>query len=352
MSPQKFNDFNYGQGLPQNMHGGQQISNPYTVNSNTYPMNSNTNYASNYHLMSQSQPGGYYMQPGGMMTGYNNMYPTHNMYPQQYMRPNVQMKSNSSNLPMKQNSLSTKNIGFTSVTTKMVPSDPNSFNHGISMIHGAPGYAKYPGGMEFKMTEVPKQKQMSHPVVMNNFNTFVPLNQQPLSDQNAIKITSASLPMQSSLMARDTPGMATPSPMTQSNPESKKSTNAAKKAKNKGKKGENRNRERWTGRLKFFDESKNYGFLVVDQPQKEDEKDIFVHYDDLKKTNIEKNILSSSKNKYSIRFSFHVFGYNGKSKSSKKAVDLKLLSIHKLDPIDGSETAEPVLLKNELHSDY
>ncbi len=34
---------------------------------------------------------------------------------------------------------------------------------------------------------------------------------------------------------------------------------------------------RFTGRLKFFDEGKNYGFLVMDS----DGSDIFVHFDDL-----------------------------------------------------------------------
>lgn len=285
------------------------------------------------------------------MTGYNNMYPTHNMYPQQYMQSNVHMKSNSNTLPINQNSLSNKNIGFTSMTSKMIPSDQSAYSHSVSMVHGAPGFMKYPVGVEPQMAEVQKPKHMSTPVLMNNFNTFVPHNQQPLSDRNITKITSASQPLQSTIIAKDTFGLSTPSPITQGKSESIKSTSTigSKKSKNKGRKGENRNRERWTGRLKFFDESKNYGFLVVDQPVKDDEKDIFVHYDDLKKTMIEKNILSSSKNKYSILFSFHVFGYNGKSKSSKKAVDLKLISIHKLDPTDGSETAEPMLITNDLY---
>ncbi len=35
------------------------------------------------------------------------------------------------------------------------------------------------------------------------------------------------------------------------------------------------------GRLKFFDEKKNYGFIIKD----DDFMDIFVHYDDLQKGN-------------------------------------------------------------------
>lgn len=45
--------------------------------------------------------------------------------------------------------------------------------------------------------------------------------------------------------------------------------------------GENK---RYTGRLKFFDEGKNYGFIIMDS----DESDIFVHYDDLQKAGITK----------------------------------------------------------------
>lgn len=42
--------------------------------------------------------------------------------------------------------------------------------------------------------------------------------------------------------------------------------------------------ERFTGRLKFFDDGKNYGFIIMDA----DESDIFVHYDDLQKAGITK----------------------------------------------------------------
>lgn len=41
---------------------------------------------------------------------------------------------------------------------------------------------------------------------------------------------------------------------------------------------------RYTGRLKFFDEIKNFGFIIMDN----DGRDIFVHYDDLGKANLPK----------------------------------------------------------------
>ena len=43
-------------------------------------------------------------------------------------------------------------------------------------------------------------------------------------------------------------------------------------------------KKQYTGRLKFFDEGKNYGFIVMDV----DGKDLFVHYDDLKKAGVNK----------------------------------------------------------------
>jgi cold shock CspA family protein len=44
---------------------------------------------------------------------------------------------------------------------------------------------------------------------------------------------------------------------------------------------------RYTGRLKFFDEGKNYGFIVLDT----DNSDVFVHADDLQKVGITKEFL-------------------------------------------------------------
>lgn len=42
--------------------------------------------------------------------------------------------------------------------------------------------------------------------------------------------------------------------------------------------------QRYTGRLKFFDQNGNYGFIIVDAYN----CDLFVHYDDLQKTGIPK----------------------------------------------------------------
>jgi hypothetical protein len=58
-----------------------------------------------------------------------------------------------------------------------------------------------------------------------------------------------------------------------------------------------------------------------------DESDIFVHYDDLQKAGISKEIIKSIKNEMymQIRFSFKVMDYFGKYKKSRKAVDLIII---------------------------
>ena len=80
-------------------------------------------------------------------------------------------------------------------------------------------------------------------------------------------------------------------------------------------------KERYMGRLKFFDEVKNFGFIVMDGT----DKDIFVHYDDLSKANLSKEVLKTAKKGNHIRLSFCCLDYIGKHNRSKKAVDLKLL---------------------------
>ena len=80
--------------------------------------------------------------------------------------------------------------------------------------------------------------------------------------------------------------------------------------------------ERYTGKLKFFDEAKNYGFIIMDA----DSRDIFVHCDDLQKAGIEKERVKSYKqSEGSILFSFKVMEYVGKYDKSRKAVDLIII---------------------------
>eukprot|EP01017_Pseudomicrothorax_dubius_P049639 TRINITY_DN925_c0_g1_i3.p1 TRINITY_DN925_c0_g1~~TRINITY_DN925_c0_g1_i3.p1 ORF type:complete len:480 (+),score=117.28 TRINITY_DN925_c0_g1_i3:92-1531(+) len=80
-------------------------------------------------------------------------------------------------------------------------------------------------------------------------------------------------------------------------------------------------KERYTGRLKFFDEAKNYGFIIMDG----DGSDIFVHFDDLSKANINRELLRSAKAGNMIRMSFGCMNYIGKYNRSRKAVDIQVL---------------------------
>jgi len=81
------------------------------------------------------------------------------------------------------------------------------------------------------------------------------------------------------------------------------------------------NGRRYTGHLKFFDETKNYGFIVMD----EDGSDIFVHFDDLMKANLTKDMLRTAKNGNIIHLTFACMQYVGKYNRSRKAVDIQLL---------------------------
>ena len=56
--------------------------------------------------------------------------------------------------------------------------------------------------------------------------------------------------------------------------------------------------QRYTGRLKFFDQNGNYGFIVVDGYG----VDLFVHYDDLQKTGISKDRFLNIRNSEEMRF--------------------------------------------------
>lgn len=81
--------------------------------------------------------------------------------------------------------------------------------------------------------------------------------------------------------------------------------------------------ERFTGKLKFFDEVRGYGFIVKD----DDEKDIFCHYDDFCKAGININMLRAVKLGQTLRLSFSCLSYIGRHNKSKKAVDLQFISM-------------------------
>jgi len=76
-----------------------------------------------------------------------------------------------------------------------------------------------------------------------------------------------------------------------------------------------------TGKIKFFDEIQNYGFFVLDC----DGTDLFVHYDDLLKSNITKDYIRLAKS-YETRFMFRCISYYGKYSLSYKAVDIQIIN--------------------------
>lgn len=71
------------------------------------------------------------------------------------------------------------------------------------------------------------------------------------------------------------------------------------------------------GRLKFYNEAKEYGFIIMD-----DESEIFVHKADLVKQNIDTRYLAYYKKYYEILMAFTVQEYQGRSKKHRKAVDV------------------------------
>ena len=193
-----------------------------------------------------------------------------------------------------------------------------------------------------------KPKQMSTPNIDNKFAGFGMSEKNFSGAHQTQTILTEASSTTTRTFSQNNLKVAVPTPLGQKTVSQEKKQTPAKsgasKKKSRKKKNDKRNRERLSGRLKFFDEGRKYGFFVIDQT----EQDMFVHYDDLKKTMIPKNLLSSCKNRYSMHFTFHVFEYNGKKKASEKAVDIKLVSIYKIDESENKEIPEPVLLAKDL----
>ena len=71
------------------------------------------------------------------------------------------------------------------------------------------------------------------------------------------------------------------------------------------------------GVLKFFSKKNQYGFIMT-----QNEKDIFVHQDDLEKANVDIKTLNQLKRKFNMILKFRAIDYQGKNKVSRKAIDL------------------------------
>jgi len=74
------------------------------------------------------------------------------------------------------------------------------------------------------------------------------------------------------------------------------------------------------GKLKFFDETQNYGFFVLETGG----SDLFVHYDDFLKSGITLDYIRLAKQN-GLRFSFKRMKYFGKYEVSYKAVEITIL---------------------------
>lgn len=78
----------------------------------------------------------------------------------------------------------------------------------------------------------------------------------------------------------------------------------------------------FTGEIKFFNVKNKYGFILQDDTK----KDVFFHYEDIKKTKISKKMLKKAWDELLFTVSYQVKAYSGKKDASTKAVNIKVLS--------------------------
>lgn len=78
----------------------------------------------------------------------------------------------------------------------------------------------------------------------------------------------------------------------------------------------------FTGDIKFFNVKNKFGFIL----QEDTQKDVFFHYEDIKKTKIPKKMLKKAFEELLFTVSYQVKAYTGKKDASTKAVNIKVLS--------------------------
>lgn len=81
-------------------------------------------------------------------------------------------------------------------------------------------------------------------------------------------------------------------------------------------------KELYEGKLKFFDEKNNFGFITADI--KGTTEDIFIYGSEFEEAKINMDLVRSAKYGHIVMFKFNVAAYFGKYKRSKKAVNLQL----------------------------
>lgn len=82
---------------------------------------------------------------------------------------------------------------------------------------------------------------------------------------------------------------------------------------------------RYFGTLKFFDDFKSFGFIIMDINNSE----IFFHFDDFEQNGVTKEMLMTYRSGNIIRVSFGCMKYIGKYNISMKAIEIKLISMRK-----------------------
>lgn len=83
--------------------------------------------------------------------------------------------------------------------------------------------------------------------------------------------------------------------------------------------------DRMHGYINFLQLEKQFGFFSIVQKNKKDKplKDVFFHFDDIKRAGLNPSILTSMKT-YACRFSFCFLKHTYGAKSSRKAVDIRI----------------------------
>lgn len=79
------------------------------------------------------------------------------------------------------------------------------------------------------------------------------------------------------------------------------------------------------GRLKFYNEQKGFGFIVSS-----DNKDVFVHKDDLSRANINTCQLEYMRGFYEIILKFRYIEYKGKVRNNNKAIDIHVVEVNSI----------------------
>lgn len=86
--------------------------------------------------------------------------------------------------------------------------------------------------------------------------------------------------------------------------------------------------KRFSGKIKFYNEARSYGFISADS-----EKDVFVHLEDLEKSGLNLQMLRELVTRRVVSVTYCRYKYVGKDgKESMKAVDLEIVQNDLIKP--------------------